>query len=117
MAKCEICKQKSIDQNMKISKDNRKWYKECRQRNQQHENTCKECGIWEIDLADNRCERCRTTTLAKKVIAEREEKCVEEKCMKRGTNIFFGHSICKKHIENIPGPLEAYTQHPGYRRD
>ena len=94
-AKCEICKQKNINKNTKVSKDNKKWCKKCRQRNQQHENTCKECGIWEIDMADNRCERCWTTALAEEVIAEREERCVEEKCMKRGTNKFFGHSVCK----------------------
>ena len=27
----------------------------------------------------------------------------------KGTNKFFGHSVCKKHIENIPGPLEVYA--------
>ena len=56
-----------------------------------------------------RCERCWTATLAEKEIAEREERCVEGKCTKKGTNKFFGHSVCKRHIENIPGPLEVYT--------
>ena len=104
-AKCEICKHV----NMKISKDKNKWCRDCRRENQQHENTCKECGIWEMDMADNRCERCWTTTLAEKVIAEREEKCWEKKCTKKGTCKFFGHSVCKEHARNIPGPLEAYA--------
>ena len=52
-AKCEICKQKNINKYMETSKDNRKWCKECRQQNQQHENTCEEYEIWEIAMADN----------------------------------------------------------------
>ena len=72
---------------MKISKDKKKWrqhFRDCRQQNQQHENTCKECGIWEMDMIDNRCERCWTTTLAEKVISEREETGVEKTCTKKG---------------------------------
>ena len=60
-------------------------------------------------MADNRCERCWTATLAEKVIAEREETCVENKCTKKGTSIFFGHSVCKEHTKNIPGLLEVYA--------
>ena len=60
-------------------------------------------------MVDNRCERCWTITLAAKVIAEREETCVEKECTKKGTNKFFGHSVCKEHTKNIPGPLEVYA--------
>ena len=99
----------NIDKYMKTSKDNRKWCKECRQQNQQHENTCKECGIWEIDRADNRCEKCWTATLAEKRIAERKDRCVEGKCTSKGVHKFFGHSICRKRIKSIPGPLKVYA--------
>ena len=60
-------------------------------------------------MADNRCERCWTTTLAEKVIAEREETCWERGCTKKGTRKFFGHSVCEKHAKSIPGPLEVYA--------
>ena len=108
-AKCEICERADINKNLKISKDKNKWCRECRQKNQQHEYTCNECGIWEMDMADNRCERCWTTTLAEKVIAEREETCWEKGCTKKGTRKFFGHSVYEKHAKNIPGPLEVYA--------
>ena len=62
-ANCEICARANIYKDMKASKDRNKWCRECRQKNQQHENTCKECGIWEMDMTDGRCERCWTTTL------------------------------------------------------
>ena len=108
-AKCEICARTDINKDMKASKDGNKWCKECRQKNQQRENTCKECGIWEMDMVDSRCERCWTTTLAEKVIAEREKTCWERGCTKKGTKKFFGHSVCDKHAKHIPGPLEAYA--------
>ena len=37
------------------------------------------------------------------------EICVENKCTKKGTNQFFGRSVCRKHIRNIPEPLEVYA--------
>ena len=54
-------------------------------------------------MADNRCERCWTTTLAEKKIAEREDRCVEGKCTNKGAHKFFGHSICRKHIKKYQG--------------
>ena len=74
-----------------------------------HSKTCKECGIWEIDMEDNRCKRCWTTTLAKNRIAERENRCVVENCINIGKYKFSGHSICGSHKKRIPGPLEVYA--------
>ena len=102
-AKCEICKRASVNKNMEISKDKNKWCRDCRQKNQQHENTCKECGIWEMDMADNRCERCWTTTLAEKVIAEREEKCWEKGCTKKGTKNSSGIVYVKNTLKTYQG--------------
>ena len=60
-------------------------------------------------MEENRCERCWTTTLAEKRMAEREDRCVVEKCTNIGAHKFFGHSICRKHTKRIPGPLEVYA--------
>ena len=42
-------------------------------------------------------------------MAEREDRCVVEKCTNIGAHKFFGHSICRKHKKRIPGPLEVYA--------